>query len=61
MSASFGQWSLVAFLLSRGADPDLKDNQGKSVRTQAAAPDLPPRKPADAAALEQIRARLAHK
>lgn len=58
MSADFGDWSLVLFLLGRGADPDRKDDQGRSVRTLAAIPPAPPRNPTEALALDGVRALL---
>ena len=58
MSAAFGDWSLVAFLLGRGADPDRTDDQGRSVRTLAAAPITAPKSPTEALALDRVRALL---
>ena len=61
MSAGFGDWSLVLFLLGRGADPDRKDNKGRSVRTLAARPPAPPRNPTEALALDGVRALLSNR
>ncbi|TXN81513.1 MULTISPECIES: hypothetical protein [Methylobacterium] len=58
MSAAFGDWSLVLFLLGRGADPDRKDDHGRSVRTLVATPPAPPRNPTEAHALDGVRALL---
>lgn len=58
MSAVFGDWSLVLFLLRRGADPDRIDNQGRSVRTLAAAPVAATRNSTEAFALDRVRAAL---
>ncbi|GJE62177.1 hypothetical protein [Methylobacterium trifolii] len=55
MSAGFGDWSLVLFLLGHGADPDRKDDQGRSVRTLAAKPPALPRNATEAYALDGVR------
>lgn len=58
MSAEFGEWSLVLFLLEKGADPDRKDSSGFSVRSLAASPSRPVEKPSEKSALDRVRALL---
>ena len=57
-AAAFGDWSLVVFLLKRGADPDRRDDGGDSVRTLAANPRAVSKEPAEARALDDVRALL---
>lgn len=61
MSAEFGEWSLVLFLLDKGADPDKKDSGGLSVRALAASPSRPVEKPSEKSALDRVRALLNEK
>ena len=55
MSAAFGDWSLVLFLLGRGADPNRMDDQGQSIRTLASASVTAPKNPTEALALSRVR------
>ncbi len=61
MAAGFEDWSLVLFLLGRGADPDRRDDRGNSVRALAASPRAAPKNAAEASALDRVRARLAER
>lgn len=61
MSAEFGEWSLVLFLLDKNADPDRKDSGGLSVRSLAASPSRPVEKPSEKSALDRVRALLKEK
>ncbi|RZI54448.1 MAG: ankyrin repeat domain-containing protein [Pseudomonas sp.] len=61
MSAEFGEWSLVLFLLNKGADPDKRDSSGLSVRSLAASPSRPVEKPSEKSALGHVRALLEEK
>ena len=58
MSAAFGDWPLVLFLLGRGADPDRTDDDGRSIRTLASAPIAISKNPSEALALSRVRAVL---